>query len=454
MPAANLTTRMFYGTYEFAPVPLFTWGTELVKDSRDESLYLKKTLDMQGTLLELAGESGNFPGLNQQRELLHDAVVISGQEFRILYEGQTLVSGIYPTMESIDFEAGTWTDRIDYGLVFTYNEEIEGKVAVEQYTDTWSFEEQEDRETVLATHDISAVGVNTAVSGQDNSLSNARTFVLQRAGSDNIPANHPVFAQASGALIFENLRAENVDVQEGSFGLSENFTIGSGNFVHTQTGNFSTDEEGITTVSLDGNIQGLGRSVQGFDNAVSAWDSYIKDRLPGDADGIYSRFLGSGTLFTSNPRTVSITQSPFSAQINYSYSYDDDVASDLPDEIQDASIQVQNNEPLVQRAVFQIPDRTQGPIYQDINTTTEGQYTISGNATGKQGVDISIVKAYVQEQINLNLPSTKLGNFVDLRLSQKNVTTDEVKNTVNFNITWNYTMNKGSVDDGTVITIT
>jgi hypothetical protein len=190
------------------------------------------------------------------------------------------------------------------------------------------------------------------------------------------------------------------------------------------------------------------------DNALTAWDNNIKPRLDEDAEVIYSRFVGSGTLFTSNPRTLSITQVPFAAQINYSYSYDDDVASDLPEEIQDASIQIQNQEPLVQRAVFQIPDRTQGPIYQDINTTTEGQYTITGNATGKQGVDISVVKAYVQEQINLNLPDTKLSNFVDLRLSQKNVSTDEIKNTVNFTVTWNYTMNKGLVDDGTVITIT
>jgi hypothetical protein len=454
MPLPSLTTRMFYGTYEFVAAPLFTWSAELVKDSTDESLFLRRGLDLQGVLLELAGESGNFPGLLQQRQLLDDAVTTSGQEFKILHEGVTLVSGIFPSLESFTFDAGTWTDRIDYGVTFTYNEQIEDKPAVEQFSETWTFEEQEDRTTIRTSHDVSAVGVNTAVSGQNNSLQNARTFVLDRSGSDRIPTGHPAFAQASGSLAFEELRTENVDIQEGSFGITETFIIGSGNFIHTQNANFSTDENGITTVSLDGTVQGLGRSVQGFDNALTAWDNNIKPRLDEDAEVIYSRFVGSGTLFTSNPRTLSITQVPFAAQINYSYSYDDDVASDLPEEIQDASIQIQNQEPLVQRAVFQIPDRTQGPIYQDINTTTEGQYTITGNATGKQGVDISVVKAYVQEQINLNLPDTKLSNFVDLRLSQKNVSTDEIKNTVNFTVTWNYTMNKGLVDDGTVITIT
>jgi len=47
-------TKMFYGAFEFVPVPLIGWSTNLVK-LNDESLFLETTLELTGVLCDLTG---------------------------------------------------------------------------------------------------------------------------------------------------------------------------------------------------------------------------------------------------------------------------------------------------------------------------------------------------------------------------------------------------------------
>lgn len=438
MALPPLKTKMYYGAYQFRPVPLFTWTTELVKSEQGESLSLLRTLDLEGLLLD--EECSGFPSLMDEREALHAAVTTSGQEFRITHDGIPVVSGIFPELESISFDAGTWAQEINYSISFTYSEEIDNK-AVENFNESWDFEESEDRSSFTATHTIAAVGVNTAVSGGNNALENARNFVLQRTGYDKVPVSHPAFVQGSGVplMAYEELRSENVDVQAGSFSVTENFTISSGAYTHIQNGNFSTNEQGVTTVQVDGSVQGLGRGNTRFPRALDAYNSYIEPHLQGKALQIYSQFGGSGSLIVGSPKSASFSQTEQLGTLTYSRTYDDDLSSDLPADIQDASVSVQISEPVQLHATIPIPERTVGPIVQDVGTTTPGTYTITGNITGKTGVDISVVKAYAQTKINENLPSIASLSAQTLILTQKSVTTDELRRTVSFNLTWQYT---------------
>jgi hypothetical protein len=441
---------MFYGSYEFSPVPLFTWTTELVKSEQGESLSLQRTLDLQGLLLDTS--SSGFPTLMEAREALHDAVTTSGQEFRITHNGIHMVSGIFPELESLAFDAGTWVQQIPYTITFSYNEEIDNK-AVENFSETWDFEESEDRLSFTASHTVQAVGVNTAVSGNTNAIENARNFVLQRTGYDKVPVSHPAFVQGSGVplVAYEELRSENIDVQAGSFSVTENFTISSGAFTHTQNANFQTNEQGVTTVQIDGSIQGLGRGDMRFARALDAYNNNVEPYLQGKASQIYSQFGGSGTLFAGSPKSLSLSQTEALGTISYTRTYDDDASSDLPADIQDASVSVQTSEPVKHHATIAIPDRTSGPIVQDIGTTTPGTYTITGNITGKTGVDIEVVKAYAQQKINENLPDTTTLSAQTLIITQKSVTIDELRRTVSFNLVWQYTSSKYASDGGQII---
>ena len=445
------TTRMFYGTYEFGPVPLLTWNTELVRDSKDESLYFRHTLDFAGVLLETPAESGDFLGLMEQRRLMHEALAVSGQELRILHKNVSVVSGVFPTLETLTFEEGTWTTLIPYGFSFSYNEQVEDKPPIESYGESWSFQEAEDRVSVSVEHQVSAVGVNTAPSGANNALDNARDYVLAKTGYDKVPGVYPAFAEGSGTLqAYEELRSENVDIQGASYEINERFVLASGFFTHTQTIAYSTDDQGISTITVDGQINGLGRKHTAFQHALSAWNDYVEPRLRGQASAAYTQFYGSGTLYTSSMQSQSITKTEHLGSIQYNRVYSDNPAGDLPEDIQDASVSAQNNEPVKLYASFAIPNRSTGNIVQDVGTTTEGTYTISGTVTGKQSTSIERVKSYAQERANGLLPGF---SYIDIRLSAKSVTVDELRNTVNFSVTWTYTVDNSGAAQGLSVQI-
>ena len=45
-------TRMYYGAYQFMPVPMFSWGTELIRDATGAGIGLRHSLDFKGDLIE------------------------------------------------------------------------------------------------------------------------------------------------------------------------------------------------------------------------------------------------------------------------------------------------------------------------------------------------------------------------------------------------------------------
>jgi hypothetical protein len=440
MPDLRGNTRMFYGDYEFAPVPLFSWGKELVRDSKFDELFIVNTLSFEGILLEdTPSESGGFVLMNQKRANLQSALTASGtQELLITFEGNTIVSGIFPRVNNVNIDAGIWVDRVNYSFQMQYDEGLDPSGLIQSFSETWEFNENEDRRSVSATHNINAVGINTAGTGTNNALTNARDFVLLRTGYINVPPGHPAFVQGSGTLTaFEELRSETADVQTGSFAVVENFTLSSGNFVHIRTGQLQLADDGITTVSLNGNVRGLGRGDTAFPRALNAWDNIFKPRLPADASGIYNSLGGEATLFTSTFQSFSLTQNEFTGTLDYSVSYNDDPSTDLPSGIQDFTLNVQDQPPVRLFASFAIMERSLGNVVQDIGTSTEGRFSITGSAIGKQGFLFDDLVQFVEDEVNAVRPLP--ASYVTLRLDQQTITKDEDKNTINFSFIWLYT---------------
>jgi len=445
MPHPVGSTRMFYGNYSFMPVPIFSWSTELVRDSKQDALFLRNTLDFTGILLEsLPTESGNLRNMNRDRRLLKDALTASGtKEWKVKYENNTIISGIFPFVSDLNFVEGVWVDRIDYTFSFTFDEQLASGNPIQSFNETWDFEENEDRRSVTANHSLSALGINTNPSGVNNSLSNARTFILGRTGYSNVPPGHPAFVEGSGVLsAFEERRSESVDVAAGSFSVNESFTLSSGNFIHSRTAQLSIDADGISTVTIDGEVRGLGRGDKSYTRALSRWNGNIRPDLPADASGFYNELGGSATLFTSNSESFSVTRNQFAGTIVYSVSFTDDPTQNLPSGVQDFTITIQDEKPVRLFASFPIMERTLGNVVQDIATSTEGRFIINGSAIGKQGFPFNDLLAFVEDEINNLRPI--LASYVTLRLDQKSVTKDERKNTVNFTLTWLYTVDLSS----------
>ncbi|MHA2123227.1 MAG: hypothetical protein ACW990_18675, partial [Promethearchaeota archaeon] len=119
-----MAAQLFYGQYEFIPVPLFSWSTDTVRDGKGDAVSLAHTLSFTGTLLETPSESGQFDLLFARRGQLQQALASGNQEFRILFNGIPQLSGIFPKVSNVTFDEGTWTTRIDYSFTFDYEEDF------------------------------------------------------------------------------------------------------------------------------------------------------------------------------------------------------------------------------------------------------------------------------------------------------------------------------------------
>jgi len=436
-------SEMYYGTYQFVPVPIIGWTTDTIYDNKLDRLFLRHTLDLAGAILSPAAESGRLDYLLSQRQLLQNALASGQQELKLYFNGALQVSGVYPRPSTVNFTDEVWVDKINYTTSLEWDEDYYSN-HIQSWSETWDFEEDENRQTCNVSHSISAVGLNTMPSGINNTFTNAKSFVLGKTGWANVISGSPAFAQASGSYnAYErHARQESADVQAGSFGITEVFTLSSGTYNHEYSEQYSVDDTGIVTVALDGTITGHGRGPNAYNRAIAGWN-VIKLQIPSMASGAYSALGGDSTLYTTNYDSFSISRNTFTGVVSYSASYTDAAAENLPSGILEFAINVNDNKPTRVYASFGIPQRALGNVVQDIATSTEGTLTISGNATAKQSYDFEDLLDWVESKINAKRPSS--GNYETLRLTQKQITKDEDNKTVQFNIVWTYTLDLSSV---------
>ncbi len=455
IPFRPRRTQVFYGPYEFGLVgtaPTFNWATSVVRDGKLDQLFQQNTLDFNGTMLRAGLPSGDLASFVQDINGLQTALTTPNQEFRILYDGNPIVSGIYPRINNVVIDEGTWADRVEYSFELEYDESFSASGQVQSFSETWGFNEAEDRRSALVQHDISAVGLNTGGSGINNALSNAITFVNSKTGYQNAVVGTPAFVQVSGVTFdaYEELRSEQVDTQSASYSVSETFTLSSGNYVRTGTAQLSQADDGINTLTIDGNIRGLGRGEVCYDRALAAWSGVVRPSLPAEASGIYQALGGRATIFTNDFDSLSVTENRSLGTIDFSASYTDSPSDNLPSGVTDFSINVQDNQPVGVFASFGIPERVEGNIVQNIGTTTEGSFAVQGSATGKSDFPFVQLLAYVEDRVNAIRPIAS--NYTTLRQTSKSINKDELNNVVSFNISWTYTKELTSIDafDGDV----
>jgi hypothetical protein len=442
-----MAITMQYGSYSFTPVPLFSWGTSMIRDAKGSGIGLTHSLSFTGTFLETSGNLTNISDIIVARTDLVTALKADSQEFKILEDSVGLVSGVYPRISDVSIEEGTWFDRTGYSFSATWDEDL-GSNNISDYSETWAYSEVDDRDIIELSHEVSAVGINTSGTG-DNTLANARTFVTARVGYANEPASHPAFAQASGAYSgYESRRTENVDVAAGSYSISESFILSQNAYTHTQTSSLSISE-GITTVALDGEIKGLGRSTTGYANALSGWNNTVEASLSGAASAAYTELGGIATLYVSSPASESLAKNASAASLSYSREYTDNATENLPSGVSSFSIDVSDEQPTTLTSSVSIFGRALGNVVQTIGTPTEGSFSISGNAKGDQGFSMAALITYAESRIDALRPLS--GNYTTLRLESQSVTKDADANELNFSLNWAYTKNLSAAKvDGAV----
>jgi hypothetical protein len=248
---------------------------------------------------------------------------------------------------------------------------------------------------------------------------------------------HPSNAHIGDSIFEVSVqRDEQADVANGTYSVTEVFTIVSGApfWFSARTEAFEENENGIATITINGTIQGLGRTLSpsfgaegglGFDRACSGFVNHVKPQLPFDASGIYVKYKPDATpsgLQTSNPTTFSITQSKCRGTVDFSIAYSDNPALNLPSGIVSRTCAINTVEPVRVQVSHPIPFRRLGPIIQDIKTPTEGTMSIQCQAqatnTGNSLNDTNRVIDFIEDELNrLKGTHANPANFDTIRVT-------------------------------------
>jgi len=449
--------EVYYNGCKLTPAPLIDWTIEPQFDDAGVRTANLNRLTLTGTVL--VTPSGSYEQMFiKQTELRNafsvddaDFVILAGPGNKTLSPGTIISSGLRPKVTSVSVPADTQFIRIDYSVELEDLVTASGVSGVtSSLSDQWSFRENPDTCTVQVTHNISAEGPD----GESDKFEQAMRAVQARIGIDKLPLAIPFFVQPNasglfgithpsnpaGGPIFEVSvqREEVADVSNGTYQVTEIFTIVSGvPFYYTsRTESFEEDVNGVATVTVAGTVQGLGRTLTpnypdggvGFERACSGFINHVKPKLRWEASGVYVKFKEGGNgsgIAVYNPTSYSVSQNKCRGTVDFSITFTDDPAANLPSGIVSSSCSVSMVEGIRLYATHAIPFRRLGNIIQDIKTTTEGSISIQCQATSKNTgnptVDTNRAIQYVQDELNrLKSLHANPANFVTLRISNLN----------------------------------
>jgi hypothetical protein len=462
--------EFYYGGQRLYPAPLIDFARTFNRNDVDEALSYEDTYTLKG--LYLNNDNMGYENVVTNMEALKSIFEQDGLELQIkagaanatLPSGTLITSGIYPYVESIGIpEDSTQFHRFDYEVVLTSKTAATESGVVETSSDKWAYAEATDRLTTVVTHTVSAKGINTNTSGVSNALANAKNYVDTRLGAANAPAGYPSYVvpgdvdgDTSTIFEYQRTRTENVDVDAGSYEVSETFVYVSGtvSYSDSRTYRYDKDREGIVTIQVDGSVQGYPRTdgtdnpFAGFYNAQSGYDNAINPLLYTEANEVYTRYGGSGTLATGTIQ-YSITEDRYAGVLQYALTYTDDPNEQLPSGIVEQSIQVDRTDSIRLRQSHVIPQRRIGNIVQDIGTPTEGSIRIIASAkaenTGDEVADTNRAISHIQDLINQNRPNPN--DFIQLYMGGKQQTHDKKSLSASATVTYNFIVDLGTVQE-------
>jgi len=467
-----------YGGSVLIPSPFIEHSINIERDDAGNREVERHTRTLTGQILT-SGLGYHF--VRQKQRELEAAFAADKLEFTItatadhpcLVAGTPIESGVFPNVLSIDIQADVQFNRLDYSVVLEDAIEPSGVSGlVQNLSNTWQYTENENQCLIDITHTVSAQGIDTAISGQpSNAITNATTRVTQLLGLAAAPQGFPAYAQpvsGTDSRFYEltTTRSESINVEDATYSVSEQFKLVSGlqPFVDERSAQMQIDVGGVTTITLQGTVRGMGRTNDGafaspqrssggtgFINALSGFNNTVRPNLSSDALIVYDRYGGSGSLIIGRPQSQSIGQSPCLGTVTYSISYTDDETQVLPSGIEELSCTVQRNDPVVSNASIVAPFSAIGPILQRLCTTSLGSFTVQCSVratnTGQEIVDTNRAIEVAEQQIIRLQPNP--ADFNALKLSGRNSTVDKINRSINVSITWDFTQSVGTVPSDT-----
>lgn len=313
------------------------------------------SLDGTDTVAETPNIDDQLGSILRKQKAITQLFSTEGGLLRI--QSPSASSGIhcYPRTTKVTFPGDLWLEVCPYTIsltadrIYGSNGEYDTDVAHEEFvsaaTENWSLNNLDTPYTYELKHSISAVGKRVYISGiiVNQPFEYARSFCVNQLKNSYITSG--VFSPNAGSGIFAdsamfttgfdmtNLnfyneqREEVVDELEGSYSLTQTWTLSSGGFIENYNisiANFYENESRGAEVTIQGNIIGLASGLNTFNQrytaANNAWEGYVKNQL-------YSRATSAALGYTLNttPNVLSTDRDILRGSISYQTSYDDRV---------------------------------------------------------------------------------------------------------------------------------
>lgn len=444
-------------------------------------------------------------GANRVATLQAGLLVITGDSGEIVrYDSASLLSvnvseapedtaGLHYQEVSMTFESyNTPSDPVSAYKLRSVSENIEYKKEENQFSYKGNEIDTEDEpyHAFTVTHTISAQGFFNNGSSKKEAFEEAYTYVTSRKknalGTINTDAfaksylgssklemkEYKIAGQASDVIAsadisnyseYNKIRTSSTDVTSGSYSLTTTFLLARESANIDITGNYTRDESGDASITIEGTIQGLStknadagqhdkitQAKKAYDaiagNLKSASKIYkyanskIYDKFQIDKAGVSLRDVPLNYSFGENKSNGTIT-------FNVTYKVCPGELKSLLDSITGALVAqatiVDNNRSgggndYNQIVIIPIIGRADGPVIQDMNTTKERSRNVTVDVTLEPQYRTS-TNTLVRTQTLAKVNSYKPTSYSELYIQNFNESWDWIAGKYNVSIDWIYT---------------
>ena len=308
---------------------------------------------------------------------------------------------------------------------------------IQDYSNDWTLEVDDSfgeavnlPNTYRISHSITATGkTHHGPNGKLLAWEQARKFVQNRL-ADSIEDYPNVMGQIGSGTInlidayggFNHIRTEQLSESAGSYSVTENWVLASGNSHENYTLTTSTSvDTPFTSVSIDGAIKGLssvspsgyasGTGNMSYENALSKYNSVSNNGVLGVGSNIYQR-ANNIVAMELNPKPLSVGTSTneYNGEVTYNVQFDDRPSNAIDIALSE-NISINDTYPGDIFAIIPVLGRVTGPVLQHIGGRTEYRRDVSidlligASGIGYSGIGLSSPGSTMRTNLLLSKPS-------------------------------------------------
>ena len=197
----------------------------------------------------------------------------------------------------------------------------------------------------------------------------------------------------------------------------------------------------ITTITINGNVQGLasGDSYPGatftnpkLSNATEYWNTSVLPNLYSRANALYT---GTRTL-KADPTNQSYGYNSTAGTITYNYTFDNRPNSVINDNSRAETINVVHNDPADVFTSLTVLGRTQGPLFQEVNTVGPRTRELNIEAVMQTSDTISLTPPTGYDDYMDNYEATLTGTYDQVFLNSQSKTWSPKDGRFTFSKSW------------------